>query len=180
MKSLRVGIVGAGTNTQARHLPGLLALEGVKIAAVSNRSAASAAAVAKRFGISRVEADWRAVVADPALDAIVVGTWPDLHAEITVAALAAGKHVLTEARMAASLAEAEAMLAASRARPDLVAQIVPAPLSLDFDATIGELLGQQKLGRLHEICLTQTSAAYADPGQPLPPRLDERRSGINT
>jgi len=180
MKTLRVGVIGAGTNTQARHLPGLQALPGVEVAAVSNRSVASAAAVAKKFGIPRIAADWRAVVADPALDAVVIGTWPDLHAEITRAALAAGKHVLTEARMAASLSEAEAMLASSRTRPDLVAQIVPAPLSLDFDATIGAILRERQLGLLREVCITQTSAVYADPALPLPPRLDERRSGINT
>ncbi|WP_247477143.1 Gfo/Idh/MocA family oxidoreductase [Bradyrhizobium sp. 169] len=50
-----------------------------------------------------------------------------MHAEATIAALNAGKHVLCEARMALNAREAHAMLAASRRNPSLVAQIVPAP-----------------------------------------------------
>lgn len=69
-----------------------------------------------------------------------IGTWPYLHAEATIAALEHGKHVLCEARMACDLAEAQAMDAAAQAHPDLVAQIVPAPFSLDFDATILQML----------------------------------------
>ncbi len=54
--------------------------------------------------------------------AVCIGTWPNLHAEVTVAALERGKHVLCEARMACNLTEAKRMLAASEARPQLVAQ----------------------------------------------------------
>jgi predicted dehydrogenase len=179
MKRLRVGIIGAGTNTRARHIPGLRAIAGVELAAVSNRSLATAKAAAAEFGIDRTEEDWRRVVEDPKIDAIVIGTWPNLHAEVTLAALAAGKHVLTEARMAASLAEAERMLASSRSHPDLVAQVVPAPLSLDFDGIITGMLEEEALGRLREVCITQTAATYADEAKPMTPRQDERQSGIN-
>ena len=50
-----------------------------------------------------------------------------MHESMTVAALEAGKHVLVEARMARNCKEAEHMLAVSKAHPELVAQIVPAP-----------------------------------------------------
>lgn len=43
--------------------------------------------------------DWRAVIDDPEIDAIVIGTWPNMHATLTKEALRAGKHVLCEARM---------------------------------------------------------------------------------
>ena len=43
--------------------------------------------------------DWRAVLDDPEIDAIVIGTWPNMHATLTKEALRAGKHVLCEARM---------------------------------------------------------------------------------
>lgn len=43
--------------------------------------------------------DWTELIKDPSIDAIVIGTWPNMHKPITIAALNAGKHVLTEARM---------------------------------------------------------------------------------
>ena len=47
----------------------------------------------------QVTDNWRELIADPNINAIVVGTWPHLHKTITIAALRAGKHILTEARM---------------------------------------------------------------------------------
>src|SRR5947208_2866597 len=101
---LRVGLIGAGGNTRARHIPGLRA------------------------------------VADPGIDAIIIGTWPYLHCEITLATLAAGKHVLTEARMAMNAAEAHRMLGASRRHEKLVTQIVPSPFGLGGGTLVRELL----------------------------------------
>jgi predicted dehydrogenase len=60
-------------------------------------------------------ADWQALVADPAVDAIIVTTPPYLHHPVTIAALQAGKHVLCEKPLAVSLQEADEMLAAARA-----------------------------------------------------------------
>lgn len=176
--TLRIGIVGAGANTRTKHLPLLLAIPGVKVVMVANRSAASTQSVAKDFGIPGVARHWREVVAAPDVDAVVIGTWPYLHAEATCAALANGKHVLTEARMAAHLAQAETMMAAAKARPELVAQIVPAPMSLDFDAAIAERL--PALGRLREVCVTHTGGQFADAAAPLGWRQEFALSGVNT
>src|SRR5919198_2722521 len=125
MPPLRIGLVGAGANTRARHIPGLRAIPGVEIVAVCNRRPESTAAAAREFGIPRTFDRWEDLVADPAIDAVAIGTWPYLHGPITLAALAAGKHVLTEARIAMSAAQAREMLAAARAHPDLVTQVVP-------------------------------------------------------
>jgi len=177
-ESLRIGIVGAGANTRAKHLPLLQQIPGVKVVMVANRSVASAQAVAKEFGISGVARHWQEVVAAPDVDAVVIGAWPNLHAEATCAALANGKHVLTEARMAAHLAQAETMLAAAREHPNLVAQIVPAPMSLDFDAAVAGLL--PSLGALFEVCVTHTGGQYADVAVPLGWRQRFDLSGVNT
>ena len=59
-------------------------------------------------------ADWQALVADPAVDAVVVTTPPFLHHPVTVAALRAGKHVLCEKPLAVSLREADEMIDAAR------------------------------------------------------------------
>ena len=92
--------MGAGANTTDKHIPLLQEIDGVEIMGVVNRSGSSSDAVARRFSIPRTYDHWEQAVADPDTNAIVIGTWPYLHCPVTLAALAAGKHVLTEARMA--------------------------------------------------------------------------------
>src|SRR6516165_3647976 len=127
---LRVGLIGAGGNMRARHIPGLRALPQVEIVAVCNRRPESTAAAAREFSIPRTAEQWEDIVADPEIDAVVIGTWPYLHCPVTLAALEAGKHVLTEARLSLNAAEAHRMLAASRSAPNLVTQVVPSPFGL--------------------------------------------------
>lgn len=177
--TLGIGFIGAGGNTRLRHIPGFAGQEGVRLLTVANRSEESSREVADTFGIERISPDWESVVADPEVDAVCIGTWPYLHAPATVAALKAGKHVLTEARMAADLAGARDMLEASQARPDLVAQIVPSPFTLELDKTVQNLLHSGELGEIREVHVAHTHSAYLDPGAPLTWRQDPRYSGIN-
>jgi HAD superfamily hydrolase (TIGR01509 family) len=176
---LRVGVVGAGANTYARHIPGLQAIPGVEVVAVANRSAESGSKAAARFGIPRVAADWQEIVAAADVDAVVVGTWPYRHAEVTCAALEAGKHVLCEARMAMDLAEAQRMLAAARRHPELVAQVVPSPMTLEVDATIRRTLREGRLGRLLCVDIADHRAGFPDYGAALHWREDRACSGLN-
>jgi len=178
-KRLRIGLIGAGTNTRKMHIPGFAKLDGVELTVVANRSRASSEKVAQQDGIKRVADDWRAVVADPEVDAVCIGTWPYLHAEATIAALEQGKHVLCEARMACDLAEARRMVDAAKAHPHLVAQLVPAPFSLDFDATIRGMLKDGRLGRLLEVRVAHTTGQAADPSAPMTWRQDREYSGKN-
>src|SRR3984893_14473279 len=143
---IRVGFIGAGANTRLHHLPKLRAQPGVELAAVANRSRESGERVAKEVGVTKVYDDWREVVKAPDLDAICIGTWPYTHCEMTIAALEAGKHVLCEARMAMNAAEGRRMLDASRKAPKLIAQLVPAPHTLEVDRTIQRLLGEGYVG----------------------------------
>lgn len=177
---IRIGVIGAGGNTRAKHIPLLQQIPGVEIVAVANRTRESGERVAREFGIARVAADWREVVAAPDVDAVVIGTWPYLHAEISIAALRAGKHVLTEARMARDLAEARAMLAEARRHPELVAQIVPAPFSIPFDATVREWLDSGKLGTVREVHAAFTHGGLANASAPFSWRQDFDLSGKNT
>ena len=179
-KPVRVGVIGAGANTRTRHIPGFQTIAGVEVVAICNRTKASGERVAKEFGIPRVAENWREIIASPEIDAICIGTWPNLHGKLTIAALRAGKHVLTEARMARNLAEAELMLAEAKAHPDLVAQIVPAPLSLPFDATIADLLQTNRLGDIREVFLTATTGGLANSTLPLSWRQDLTLNGKNT
>ncbi|KAL4420747.1 hypothetical protein ABPG75_010403 [Micractinium tetrahymenae] len=178
--ALRVGIIGAGGNTKLRHIPELLGIPGVKLATVCNRTIGSSQAVAAAFGIPGATADWRSVVADPEIDAIVIGTWPYMHAPLAIAALEAGKHVLCEARMAMDAGEARAMLAVSRRRPHLVAQLVPSPVTLPWDAAVQEIIRSGKLGALTYITVRGVSRSFPDaPGAPLHWRQNADLSGLN-
>src|SRR6266404_7633770 len=126
-QKIRVGFIGAGANSRKFHVPNLQAQPGVELVAVANRSKESGERVAKEFGIARVHGDWREVVTARDVDAVCIGTWPYMHAEMTLAALAAGKHVLCEARMAMNATEGRRMLEGARRAPQLIAQLVPAP-----------------------------------------------------
>ncbi|MBI1914075.1 MAG: Gfo/Idh/MocA family oxidoreductase [Planctomycetes bacterium] len=178
-RPLRIGLVGAGANTRSRHIPGLRALPGVEIVTVCNRRPESTAAVAREFGIPRSCASWEDVVRDPEVDAVVIGTWPYLHCPITLATLAAGKHVLTEARMAMNAAEAHRMLAASRRHPELVCQIVPSPFGLKGDRVMRELIDSGFLGRLRQVEVIGLTNAFGDESTPLSWRQDAALSGFN-
>jgi predicted dehydrogenase len=178
-RTLRVGLIGAGANTRLRHIPGLRALPNVEIVAVCNRRSESTAAAAREFGIARTHEHWQELIAGPEVDAIVIGTWPYLHCPITLAALEAGKHVLTEARMSLTAAEAHRMLAAARRHPDLVTQIVPSPYGLKGHDVMRELLDAGFLGELREVHVYSLTSALADVAAPLSWRQDAALSGFN-
>ena len=148
---IRIGIVGAGRIVAAEHVPRFRAIDGVELVGVANRSEESAQRAARELGLPRAYPSWQALVADRGLDAVLVGAWPVLHAPVTIAALDAGRHVLTEARMAASAEDARAMLRAARAHPDRVAMVVPASFSAWADGTIVRLLRDGAIGRVRHV-----------------------------
>ena len=178
--TIKVGIVGAGGNTRKHHIPKLQAQEGVEVVTVANRSRQSARKVAKEFDIPGVADHWQDVVQDPELDAICIGTWPYLHAPVTIAALEAGKHVLCEARMAMNSAQAHAMLECSREHPGQVAQIVPAPHTLALDATIMDLIGAGYVGDIIQVdARINAGSGYPQWDAPVHWRHDRVLSGNN-
>jgi predicted dehydrogenase len=179
MDSIRIGIVGLGGNARLRHVPGFRACENVEITAVCNRRRESTLAAATEFKIPKTFDRWEDLVADPQIDAVLIGTWPYLHCPITLAALEAGQHVLTEARMAMNAAEARAMLAASEAHPGLVCQIVPSPLGLRTDRAMRRLIASGFLGELREAVAIGTSDWLADAAVPLSWRQVAELSGLN-
>ncbi len=178
-EKIRVGVIGAGGNTTKLHIPGLLAQDGVEIMSVANRTAASGQRVADEFDIPRVAADWQEIIEDPEIDAVCIGTWPYMHAPMTIAALEHGKHVMCEARMALNADEGHDMLAASRRAPRLVAQIVPAPHTLAFDRTIIEMIGAGYIGDLITLDARIAQGDFPNPGSSITWRQDRDLSGNN-
>ena len=179
-QTIRVGVVGAGGNTRKHHIPKLQAQKGVEVVAVANRTRASAAKVAKEFGIERVVEHWQQIIEDPELDAVCIGTWPYMHAPVTIAALESGKHVLCEARMALNAGEAQAMLECSRERPAQVAQIVPAPHTLALDRTIQDLIAEGYVGDVIQVeARINAGTGFPQWGSPAHWRHDRELSGNN-
>lgn len=176
---VRVGLIGAGRNTRDRHIPGFQSVEGVEIGAVANRSIASGRQVADQFNIPQVYGSWQELLEDESLDAVCIGTWPYMHRTLTVAALESGKHVLCEARMATDASEAREMLDASRARPDLVAQIVPSPMTFRVDHLIQKLVNEGYLGNLLAVEIQVLGPDFVDLGGPFHWRHNRDLSGYN-
>lgn len=179
-ESIRIGLIGAGGNTRAMHIPEFQQQDGVQIVAVANRTRESSQRVADEFAIPSIHDDWQALLEDTSIDAVCIGTWPYMHAPLTIAALEAGKHVLCEARMAMDHGEACAMLEASRRHPALIAQIVPAPHTLAFDRTIIEMIAGGHIGELISIdARIAMSRSYPDGSSPQHWRHNRTLSGDN-
>jgi predicted dehydrogenase len=154
-------------------------MEGVEIVSVCNRSRASTTKVAEQFNIPKVYENWWELVEASDTDAIVIGTWPYLHHPITLAALAADKHVMCEARMARNANEAREMLRASATKPNLVTQIVPAPFTLRVDNTVKRLIAEGFLADVLAVEI-KDKRGFLDQYGALQWREDFDLSGYNT
>jgi predicted dehydrogenase len=115
MTELRVAIIGAGTIALGEHVPAWLELPGVQVTAVADSSPAALAAVDSRFQIDHRQTDYRRLLDSPGIDVVDICVPSALHAEVTIAALGAGKHVLCEKPMATSRAAAAEILQAWQA-----------------------------------------------------------------
>jgi predicted dehydrogenase len=112
-KTIGVGIVGGGTSGWAAlgHVPALRALPGYELRAVSTSRQESADAAAAEFGADAAYDNHADLIADPAVDLVVVAVKLTHHREIISAALAAGKAVYSEWPLGVGLAEAEEIAA---------------------------------------------------------------------
>jgi predicted dehydrogenase len=146
---------------------------------VVGRDAARAAAAAERLGWAESSDDWRAVIARDDVDVVDICTPGDSHAEIAVAALAAGKHVICEKPLANSVAEAEQMTAAAdaayaggvRAMVGFTYRRVPAI------ALACQLVQDGRIGDVRHVRAQYLQDWIADPEAPLSWRLDKEKAG---
>jgi myo-inositol 2-dehydrogenase/D-chiro-inositol 1-dehydrogenase len=110
---MRFGLIGFGAWGK-QHAHAIARLPGLELAAIACASAESARAAATLYPSARVTQDWREVLAHSGVDVVDVVTPNYLHAEIAIAALAAGKDVLVEKPMATTADDCDALLAAER------------------------------------------------------------------
>ncbi|MEM7116483.1 MAG: Gfo/Idh/MocA family oxidoreductase [Chloroflexota bacterium] len=110
---IRWGILGPGSISH-KFAQGLLDADGAVMAAVGSRSRDRAQTFADKFGFARVHDSYDALVNDPEVDAIYIGTPHNFHKEHTLLCLEHGKHVICEKPFAINAAEAEVMVAKVR------------------------------------------------------------------
>jgi len=146
-----IGIVGAGMVGQLAHIGNFVDLPGCEVRAIADLRPELGRQAAERFRIGHLYASHRELIADPAIDAVVVVTRRPATGPIVRDALLAGKHVLSEKPMAATLSLAESLVetAAAKQRKYAIgfmkrhdAGVVRAKKLLD------ELLQSKELGRV--------------------------------
>ena len=111
---LRIGVVGAG-GIAAAHLQSIGPKVGARAVAIADVNVAAARERAEKAGIPAVYEDYRDLIADPQVDAVLVCVPNFLHAPVSIAALKAGKHVLCEKPMATTVADARQMVEVAKA-----------------------------------------------------------------
>jgi predicted dehydrogenase len=147
--------------------------------AVAGRNPEAVAAAADRLGWASTETSWQALVERDDIDLVDICTPGDTHAEIAIAALGAGKHVLCEKPLANSVAEAEAMADAADAA---AVQGVRSMVGFTYRRVPAILLAKQlvadgRLGAIHHVRAQYLQDWIVDPEAPLSWRLIKELAG---
>jgi predicted dehydrogenase len=150
-----------------------------QLTALAGRDPDAVSAAADRLGWASTETDWRRLVERTDIDLVDVCTPGDTHAEMAIAALEAGKHVLCEKPLANSVAEAEAMAAAAeraaehgvRAMVGFTYRRVPA-VSL-----ARKLVADGRIGQVRHVRAQYLQDWIADPSAPMSWRLQKEKAG---
>lgn len=174
------GFMGAAHSQGWRTAPRFFDLPAEPVMSVIvGRDAARVEDARRRFGWQRAETDWRAVIDDPEIDVVDICTPGDSHAEIAIAALDAGKHVLCEKPLANTVAEAEAMTAAAeRAAARGIRSMVG--FSYRRVPAIGyarSLVQEGRLGAIRQVRALYLQDWLRDEDGPMTWRLDKSLAG---
>ena len=185
MTRLRVAMIGYGFMGAAhsqgwRTAPRVFDLPAEpEMAVVVGRNAVAVAAAAQKWGWAESATDWREVVGRDDIDVVDIVTPGDSHAEIAIAALEAGKHVLCEKPLANTVAEAEAMAEAAgkaaargiRAMVGFTYRRVPAVTFLR------NLIAEGAVGTVNQVRASYRQDWLVDPDMPLAWRLQKEHAG---
>ena len=150
-----------------------------ELTAVAGRSHQAVSAAADRLGFASTEIDWRRLVERDDIDLIDICTPGDSHAEIAIAALQAGKHVLCEKPLANSVEEAEQMAAAASSAAE---RGVWAMCGFTYRRTPALALARQlveagRIGTIRQVRAQYLQDWLHDPDAPMTWRLDKSKSG---
>jgi predicted dehydrogenase len=150
-----------------------------ELTAIVGRDRAAVTAAADRLGFASAETDWRALLTRDDIELIDICTPGDSHAEIAIAALEAGKHVLCEKPLANTVDEAEQMAAAARAAAD---RGVWAMCGFSYRRTpaLGlarELIEAGRIGTVRHVRANYLQDWLSDPDAPMTWRMDRAKAG---
>lgn len=157
---IRLGVIGAGWFASRRHLPDARRHEHITIAAICRRDADSRQKMAAAFGVadSGCYADWQEMLARAELDAVLVTTPNNLHAEQVRAALEAGCHVLVEKPMTIHHADALALVALAKEKQKHLAVALNPPYWAHCHR-IRRALAKPEMGELESAGMYWTGSA---------------------
>ncbi|MEU1303917.1 Gfo/Idh/MocA family protein [Streptomyces shenzhenensis] len=149
------------------------------LAAICGRDGAAVRAAADRYGWAAAETDWRALIARDDVDLVDICTPGDSHAEIALAALAAGKHVLCEKPLANTVAEATAMTRAAEeaGTRGQVAMVGFNYRRLPATALARRMVAEGRIGTLRHVRVSYLQDWLVDPQSPLTWRLRKDQAG---
>ena len=119
---INLGIIGCGRHTETVHLPVLRRFGAVRLYSACDTRIERLRLVERVYRIRQLYSNWTDLIADPALDAVLISTPGESHARLAAAAIAADKHVLVEKPFALTVADAEAL--AEQARTARVVSMV--------------------------------------------------------
>jgi len=148
-----------------------------RLVAVCTSGPETAERAAAHGGYEKAHADFRAVVEDPEVDVVHICTPNAFHCEAAIAALEAGKHVYCDKPLAATLEEAERMVAAAERNPGAIHQVTFQYRFLPATLRAKELMAEGFAGRLFGYRAAYLHSGYIDPARPISWRLDLARSG---
>lgn len=107
---VRLGLIGCGRIAQVAHLPASEKTDQVELTMVCDGNEYTANAVARRYGVPLATTDAAVVLASPEVDAVLIAVPDRFHESLVAQALAAGKHVLIEKPLAATVEECERLV----------------------------------------------------------------------
>ena len=174
------GFMGAAHSVGWRQAPRMFSLpDDVEMSVIVGRNAEAVTDAATRWGWSESATDWREVIARDDIDVVDIVTPGDSHAEIAIAALEAGKHVLCEKPLANTVTEAEAMAdAASRAAAAGVRSMVGFTYRRVPAVTfLRDLIAQGAVGNIAQVRAAYRQDWLVDPQVPLAWRLQKEHAG---
>jgi len=174
------GFMGAAHSVGWRQAPRMFDLpRAVDMTVVVGRNADAVASAAEKWGWAESATDWREIVGRDDIDIVDIVTPGDSHAEIAIAALEAGKHVLCEKPLANTVAEAEAMAeAAARARARGIRSMVGFTYRRVPAVTLlRDMIAEGAVGTVQQVRAAYRQDWLVDPGMPLAWRLQKEHAG---
>ena len=181
-KTLRVGLIGYRFMGRAhsnawRQAPRFFHLKAnVELHTICGRHAAGVQAARAQLGWQKATTDWHEIVESPLIDIVDIVTPTNFHAEMAIAAVKNGKHVLCEKPLALNVKQAEAMVAAAN-KAKVVHMVCHNYRRIPAIALAKRMIGEGALGRIFHFRARYAQDRLADPEFPLDWRLQKETSG---